>query len=110
MSLPKNIQAYSDIEKVLISIGERQEARIKFSSERQAKIWIRRMYYFRTLLRKINKELYADLPGYSPTTPYDEVVLKVEGLSVLYSIRVPNCTVEDADGNEIKLITGKSNE
>lgn len=81
MSLSKNINTYSDIEKVLRAARAAGGARYTLESEGKAHRWRQRAYMFRKLL--IGQAMELALPGHIPTTPYDTMRLTIEGPTVL---------------------------
>lgn len=84
MGLSTNINTYNDIRRVLDTVLAKGEvARYKTESRADAVRWRLRAYTFRKLLQRQLNETAGTIPGYSPSTPYDNMILRLDDTAVI---------------------------
>ena len=100
MPTSRNINTYSDVREVLDTALDHGGLVFRLKSPGKAKNWRQRAYTFRSLLQRIAEERLP-LPGYQPGTPYDELVLEVEGCCVNIALRKPEGEMLLPDGRAL---------
>lgn len=97
MSLPKNINRYRDVKRVLDSALP-GPARYRLATPGKAMYWRQRAYQF----RKLFIENAAVESGYI-ATPYDNMKLTIDGCDVIIETEVPEGELYDAQGRPIQI-------
>lgn len=110
MALSNNIGQYEDVGIVLAKALEHGGGRYRLESERAAIRWRHRAYKYRSLLLKQKREELGGFPGIQPTTPYDSLILRVEGNTVEISVNRPVGSFEAPDGTTVDLSGEMENE
>ena len=110
MALSKNINSYNDIRRVLETVLARGgSARYRTETKAQATRWRLRAYMYRKLLQQQALEAAGDLPGYTPTTPYDDMILRLDDTDVLIAFdgqAIPG-ELLDESGAKLPLVDNK---
>ena len=91
MALPTNPEAYQHIQSVLDAVLGEPNATYKCATNKAAIRWRMEAYYFRKLMRAQKDHRYDDL------------VLKVNDDTVVFSRRVASGELRDAKGNILSL-------
>ena len=110
MALSNNIGQYEDVAIVLAKALEHGGGRYRLESERAAIRWRHRAYKYRSLLLAQKREELRGFPGIQPTTPYDSLILRVEGNTVEISVNRPVGSFEAPDGTIVDLSGEVENE
>ena len=78
MPFSKNLNTYADIEAVLQACRKTGQNRFNYKLETRglAVNWRARAYYYRTLLRQ-QAEARLSIPGFQPSTPWDDMTLEL---------------------------------
>lgn len=87
MSLSKSLSDYADVKPILDRALAHRGGAYRLASHGQAVYWRQRAYKYRKLLRDLRGE--ARVAGQSPDTPYDGLVMDVEGDEVRFGWREP---------------------
>lgn len=103
MPLSNNLGQYEDVAIVLAKALEHNGGQYRLESEKAAYRWRHRAYKFRSLLLKEKREELGIFPGIRPSTPYDSLILQVEGNVVRISVNRPVGSFEAPDGTLIDL-------
>ena len=100
MPLSLNINNYGDIQRVLATALQRGAGRLALESEGAAHYWRQRAYKYRKLLIDQQWQALGCPIGHVPSTPYDNMILTVNGTNVLIEFRVSVGTLFDPDTGE----------
>lgn len=88
MSLPKDINAYEDVRKALEEARKLNGAKITFDTFGQAVRFVARAYTYRKLLRQNAVMASGGLPGFSPSTAWDDLILTHDKKSESLEVKV----------------------
>lgn len=97
MSLSRNIGQYNDIKEVFDLALANGGGKYHLASPKHTIRWRQRAYMFRKLLREELVEKRAAL-GFSTATPYDEILITLDGASVILTISKMTGTFEPLAG------------
>lgn len=88
MPFSKNLNTYTDVEAILQACRKSGAVKCNYELETRglAVNWRARAYYYRTLLRNLAKQRLS-IPGYEPTTDWDDMVLELLPNSNTVTIR-----------------------
>lgn len=100
MGMSTHIHNYKDVKEVLDAAVAQGGARYKLETDKQAIRWRLRAYQYRKLLQKQMSEGVL-IPGYTPETPYDGMLLTLDGPTVVIQFGLVRGTLTDLDGNPI---------
>lgn len=108
MGMSRNINTYSDVKDTLdqalnvLVQGRVEYVNFRLPARGPAIHWIQRAYAFRKLAQAQAAEMLP-VPGMTPTTPYDSVVLKSQGDGIVrISLRKRIGTLETPDGKPVE--------
>lgn len=82
MPFSTNINTYSDVVSVLTAARKAGGAIYELASPAKARNWSARAYYYRKLLVKAAQARAGKVPGFVPSTEWDDIELEVVGNSV----------------------------
>ena len=106
MPLSKSPRSYGDVKAVLDLALEHGGGRYETESPNAAVRWRLRAYYFRSLLGKQE----TPIPGYVPSTPYDEMFLTLDQEVVVIEFRKAKGTFTAPDGTKRAITTERLEE
>jgi len=101
----KNISMYNDVRQILDAIGNREKASLLLDTPGQAVNFRQRVYTFKRLALEEVAARNAHLPGYIPSTPYDDITMDLaKGSNKLFFFRrqAPS-RLMDEEGNPIEI-------
>lgn len=98
-----DISLYSNERRILDAIVAAGGGTYTLPSPQAATKWRARAYMFRKLFRDLAAEKYANLEGFVPTTPYDNLVMTIEKGSPAVIIRFRSLDGELTDLSGAKL-------
>lgn len=97
----KNLNTYYDVSAVLTAARANGGAVYELPTPAAAKRWRFRAYAYRALLNESEQKRHALVPGYTPTTPWDDMYLTVEGSSIIIQFGTIRGVLRDMEGAEI---------
>lgn len=103
MGMPKTLGGYADVREVLDKAMAAGGARYRLPTPGKATVWRHRANYFRKLLRDLDAETKSLIPGAAITTPYDSVLLRIEGCDVVIEMIKPEGELILSSGESAEL-------
>lgn len=82
MPLSKNLNAYYDVAQVLMTLRQAGGGFYELPTHGLAILWRTKAYYYRTLLIKAAQAKNGSVPGFVPTTDWDDMYITVVGNTV----------------------------
>lgn len=83
MTITNNPGAYADVSEVLDAAQAAGGAVYSLETEKAAFVWRARAYKLRKLLLDLKARELEGIPGIAPSTPYDRMVLTLDGCDVV---------------------------
>lgn len=102
MSQTQNIHMYIDVAQVLDSALAAGGAVYELEDRKAAVRWRFRAYYYRTLLMKEQAKLLPE--GATPRTPYDHMVVNLEGNSCRIEVIKPVGKLKSLAGDPLDFV------
>lgn len=102
MPLTPNIAAYYDVQVILDSARSAGGLIYTVKDAKQAIRWRSRAYYYRSLLRKADFAAHKMVPGYIPTTAWDDLFMTLDDNKVIIKFGTIEGQMTDLDGNPIR--------
>ena len=112
MTHSKNLGSYTDVARILDAVvAAGKPARYELETHGEAVRWRARAYRYRSLLQAKGHERALDIPGYIPTTPYDDIIISFEGptpahreqsRALLIAFAAPTGRLTTMDGQRIR--------
>lgn len=103
MPMSRNPNVFRDVKAVFDAALQRGRVRYPRPTRGQAVHWRQRAYHYRTLLYQIKMESYSHIPGYTTSTPYDKLIIKLDGNDVVVEVSDGlDAQILDDDGNPIE--------
>jgi hypothetical protein len=78
MPLSTSIHSYLDVVQVLSAAQEAGGGVYHLDTPGKATSWRQRAYYYRKLLARADAAKHGNVPGYSPSTPWDDLNLTID--------------------------------
>ena len=107
MPMPRNLASYLDVQRVLDTALQHGGLRYKLKSPGAARHWRQRAYTFRRLKQDQAEQTVGDLPGAQPSTPYDQLLLRLEENTVLIGFHEPIGELYAPDGTRVEPTTSQ---
>lgn len=106
MPFSKNINTYADVVSILTTArAHGKPVRYELSSPGAAMNWVQRAFYYRKLLTNAARARAGNVPGFIPTTDWDDVLLTREGNVIIIAFGRVKGKLTDAEGGEELALT-----
>lgn len=104
MPMSRNINTYADVDRVLRAARKAGNARYELPTRGAAVNWRMRAYFYRKLLTDLARTRAGRVPGFMPTTDFDDMFVEVEpkpstAVKITFT-RLPG-KLTDESGNEL---------
>lgn len=104
MPFSKNINTYHDVVQVLATARREGGLTYTLPSNGAATNWVARAYHYRKLLTDTARRRAGNVPGFVPTTEWDDMLLTRDGKAVRIEFGKVKGTLTTADGREVQPI------
>jgi hypothetical protein len=103
MPFSTNINTYSDVVSVLSAARAAGGAVYELPPKAMARNWVARAYYYRKLLVKAARQRAGNLPGFTPSTDWDDMRLEVTDTNVHITFREVVGVLRNAGGLKLEV-------
>lgn len=103
MPMSKNVSAYYDVGQVLTAARKEGGGMYDLGTPKAATHWRMRAYYYRTLLADADARAHAGVPGYMPTTEWDDMTLTLQGSAVVIEFGTVKGTLTNLQGKPLEV-------